>query len=435
MNETTAATDAGVAPGAATAGAAHARVPAVAWYALGVLTLVYVLNFLDRVLIYILFPPIQKELKFSDLQLALLGTTSFTIFYTLLGIPFGRLADRATRKYLIAAGLGLWSLFSGLTGFAGSFTTLFLCRVGVGVGEATLGPAALSLLSDHFPPRMRATVLAVYSSGITIGGGLAFFLGGWIGQHWGWRWAFYVLGFPGLLLCVFVLSLKEKRRGATESAPAHYTARDWRLLLRVRPLLYLYAGYALYGLASNSLSVWMPTFFARVYKLPLGTIGLLAGILSVVAGVPGTILGGVLADRLKRRGRGGRLMFGACGALVSIPIWLVVLFSQNAVVLVLTNYLLLVLALMWLGSATADVHDIAGPQLRGLGIGLFFFAVNLMSYGVGAPLIGRLNDRLGVAANPEMMRYSLLVCPAACAVAALLLWRGSRRLAQTPEPE
>src|SRR5437868_4816491 len=122
---------------------------AYAWYALALLTLVYVLNFLDRTLIYILFTPIKKEMAFTDLQLALLGTTSFVIFYTVLGIPFGRLADRAVRKNMIAGGLAVWSLFSGLTGFAGSFRSLFFYRVMVGVGEATLGPAALSLLSDY----------------------------------------------------------------------------------------------------------------------------------------------------------------------------------------------------------------------------------------------------------------------------------------------
>src|SRR5215213_11026786 len=171
-----------------------------AWYALALLTVVYIMNFLDRQIIYILFPLIKKELAFSDTQLALLGGTSFAIFYTLLGIPFGRIADKSSRTKLIAAGLAIWSLFSGLTGFADSFWTIFLCRVMVGVGEATLGPAALSLLSDYFPPRMRATAQSIYAAGIAIGGGLAFFLGGWIGQSYGWRWAFYLLGFPGLLL-------------------------------------------------------------------------------------------------------------------------------------------------------------------------------------------------------------------------------------------
>ena len=203
---------------------------AYAWYALALLTIVYILNFLDRTLIYILFTPIKKEMEFTDLQLALLGTTSFVIFYTALGIPFGRLADRVVRKNMIAGGLAVWCVFSGLTGFAGGFWSLFLCRVMVGVGEATLGPAALSLLSDYFPPRRRATVQAIYSSGIAVGAGLAFFLGGWIGQRFGWRWAFYLLSFPGLLIALLVVLLKEVPRGQTEVQVAKYTGRDWKLL-------------------------------------------------------------------------------------------------------------------------------------------------------------------------------------------------------------
>ena len=123
------------------------------WYALWLLTLVYVFNYLDRTIIYILLPLIKKEMAFTDLQLAMLGSMSFVIFFTVLGIPFGRLADRVVRKNMIAAGLVVWSLFSGLTGFANGFWSLLVCRMMVGVGEATLGPAALSLLSDYFPPR------------------------------------------------------------------------------------------------------------------------------------------------------------------------------------------------------------------------------------------------------------------------------------------
>jgi MFS family permease len=310
------------------------KIPAHSWYALGVLTLVYVLNFLDRVLVFILLPPIRQEMKFTDFELGLLGSASFAVFYAVLGIPFGRLADRVKRKRLIAAGLAVWSLFSGLTGFADSFWTLFACRVMVGVGEATLGPAALSLLSDYFPPRMRATVQSVYSSGIAVGGGLAFFLGGQIGAAYGWRWAFYLLGFPGLLMCLFVLSLREARRGQTEGAAAPaYTSRDWKVLFKSSALRYHYAGYALFGLASNQLSIWGVTFFARAHGLDLKLIGLLGGLLSLLAGVPGTVLGGVLADRLRRRGRGGRMLFSATCALLSVPVWLALLFSDGAWVL------------------------------------------------------------------------------------------------------
>ncbi|MDX6304903.1 MAG: hypothetical protein QOI77_1872 [Blastocatellia bacterium] len=399
-----------------------------AWYALGLLTFVYVLNFLDRTLIYILFTPIKKEMAFSDLQLALLGTTSFVIFYTALGIPFGRLSDRIVRKNMIASGLAVWSVFSGLTGFAKGFWTLFFCRVMVGVGEATLGPAALSLLSDYFPPRRRATVQAIYSSGIAVGAGLAFFLGGWVGQHFGWRSAFYLLGFPGLFIAVLVFLLKEKPRGQTETATVQYTSKDWKILFRSVPLRYHYLGYALFGLAANNLSIWGATFFVRVHKLDIATIGFFGGVLSLVAGVPGTILGGWAADRFRGFGRGGRMLFSSVAALIAIPFWVMLIFSNSLPLLLIANFVLLGLSLMWLGPAAADVHDIAGPHLRGLGIGIYFFSVNIAAYAIGSNLIGMLNDRLGASTNPLQMRYSLLICPIACALAALMLRLGSRSL-------
>jgi MFS family permease len=409
------------------------RLPAYSWYALAVLTAVYVLNFLDRTLIYILFTPIKKELHFTDLQLALLGTTSFVIFYTLLGVPFGRLADRTKRKVIIGIGLAVWSLFSGLTGFASSFWTIFSCRVMVGVGEATLGPAALSLLSDYFPTRMRATVQSIYSSGIAIGGGLAFFLGGWIGQTHGWRWAFYLLGFPGLVLAMLVFALREEPRGRTESPGALTSGSDWKLLFRSKPLLFLYSGYALFALSSNNLGIWGAAFFVRVHHLSLAVVGTAAGILSIVVGIPAMIFSGYHSDRFSRRFAGGRMAFTALAAAISVPLWLAVLFLNNLTAVVIFNVVLYGLALMWVGPATADVHDIAGPHLRGLAIGIFFSIVNIVAYGFGGPLIGRLSDILGVAKNPDQMRLSLLVCPLACALGALLLWMGSRAKSSSAE--
>ena len=400
--------------------------PRYAWYALAILTTVYVLNFLDRTLIYILFTPIKKEMGLSDLQLALLGSTSFAIFYTLLGIPFGRLADRVVRKNLIGTGLVIWSLFSGLTGFANSFWTLFFCRVMVGVGEATLGPAALSLLSDYFPPRIRATVQSVYASAIAVGGGLAYFLGGIIAQKYGWRAAFYLLGFPGLVLALLVFFLREQPRGRTETAAARYSASDWRVLFRSRALWFLYIGYGFFSLASNNLGIWVPTFFVRVHHMSVAFIGMAAGILALAVGVPVTILGGYFSDRFSRMFGGGRMAFTASAALVSIPLWAGLLWIDNMYLLVLLNMLLYGLALMWVAPAAADIHDIAGPHLRGLGIGIFFSAANVMAYLVGAPLIGKLNDTLGVAADPTRMRLALLVCPAAALCSAICLWLGSR---------
>jgi MFS family permease len=397
-------------------------IPRYSWYALGLLTAVYVLNFLDRQLMYILLVPIQKEMKFTDLQLAALGAMAFVIFYTLLGVPFGRLADRVSRKTMIGIGLAVWSLFSGLTGFANGFWSIFFCRLMVGVGEATLGPAALSLIGDYFPPRMRATVNSIYSSGIALGAGLAFFLGGWIGQSYGWRPAFWVLGFPGLLLAVLVFLLREQPRAPSEAR----TSADWREMFRSKPLRLLFAGYAMLGLAANNIGVWVPVFFVRVHDFPLRTIGMAAGIISVTIGIPAMIFAGVIADRISRRMRGGRMAFTAVTAVLSVPLWIALLFTNHVPALIAVNAALYVLAIVWVGPATADVIDLVRPELRGLAIGIFFSVVNLAAFAIGSPLIGRISDALGVATNPEQMRWSLLVCPAACAAGAVLLWMGSR---------
>jgi MFS family permease len=276
---------------------------------------------------------------------------------------------------------------------------------------------------------VRATVQAVYSSGIAVGAAAASFLGGWLGGTWGWRWAFYLVGFPGLAVALLVLLIREERRGATETAPARHGAGDWKVLLKSAPLRYLYAGYALFGLAANNLSIWGAIYFLRVHGFSLSYIGTVGGIFALAAGVPGTILGGALADRFGRRfGRGGRMLFGAAAALASAPLWLLLLFAGSTPALLFAWFMLLALSLVWLGPAAADVHDAAGPKLRGLGIGIYFFAVNVTAYGVGAPLIGKLNDALGAADAPALMRYGLLVCPAACLLGALLLWLGSRSI-------
>ena len=397
-------------------------------YALGLLTLASLFNFLDRTLIYILFTPIKQEMSFTDFELALLGTTSFVIFFTVVGVPFGRLADRSSRKNMIAGGLAVWSLFSGLTGFAKGFWALFLCRVMVGVGEATLGPAALSLLSDYFPPQRRASVQSIYASGITVGAGLAFFLGGWIGFKYGWRTAFYFLGFPGLLFAVLVFLLREPERGRTEVSPPGYTSDDWKLLLRSKPLRYHYAGYALYALAATSVSIWGPTFFTRIHGYSIKTLGIVAGLTSLTSGIPFTLLGGFLSDRLRRYGPGGRMRLGWIASLLAVPFWIMLLFSSSVPVLLIANFILLGLSLIWIAPSMADVHDMTGPHLRGLGIGVFVCLVNIAAYGIGSPLIGKLNDVLGAASNPGVMRYSFLVSPVSCILAAIFLRRGSRAL-------
>ncbi|MBP6004728.1 MAG: MFS transporter [Pyrinomonadaceae bacterium] len=399
------------------------KTPIYSWYALGLLMVVYVLNFLDRSIIYILFPLIKKEMAFSDTQLALLGTTSFVIFYTVLGIPFGRIADRGSRTRIIAIGVAVWSLFSGLTAFAGDFWTLFACRVMVGVGEATLGPAAISLLSDYFPASRRATVTSIYSMGIAIGAGLAALLGGSLSSY-GWRTAFMIVGFPGILFAVMVFLLREPARTADVAGDKNYSSTDWRKLLSNRAFIFLCLGYALLGLATNNLSIWGATFYSRLHKFDLATIGFWGGTLTLLAGIPATLFGGAAADWFKLRGY-GRMFYGAMLSLISVPFWLLLIVTDNVYLILLANGVLLAAALGWLGAAAADVTEITGVNLRGLGIAIYFFSVNIAAYLIGSNLIGYLSDRFGATADPTMLRYALLVCPIACLLSAIMLLTGN----------
>ncbi len=394
-----------------------------AWLTLAVLCLVYLMNFLDRTLIYILFTPIKAELSLSDLELALLGSTSFVLFYSVLGVPFGRLADRVSRRGLIAVGLVTWSVFSGLSGFADSFWTLFFCRVMVGVGEATLGPAALSWLSDIFPAERRATVQSLYSAGIPLGAAAAFFGGGLIAAEWSWRHAFWILGFPGVLLALTVWMLPEPgRRVSSTSAPA----ADWRGLLRSSALRWHVLGYAAFAVATNSLSIWVPSLLVRAHGLSLAQIGTLSGVSMAIAGGAGTAFGGWIADRVRARMGGGRLLFGAVLAGLCVPVWAGLLSFNQPELLFVCYFLLAGLGLAWLGPAAADVHELVRPELRGLGIAVYFFVVNGLGYGLAPPLVGRFSDALG--GDPGAMRAALWSAPLACAVAAVLLWVASRKM-------
>ncbi|MBL9006168.1 MAG: MFS transporter [Myxococcales bacterium] len=414
----------------------NADVAPASYGVLALLCLVYVLNYIDRSLIFILFPPIKKELQLSDFQMALLGSTAFVLFYTLLGIPCGRLADRVVRKNMIGIGLLVWSVFSGLTGFAAQFSSLFACRVLVGVGESTLGPAALSLLSDLFPPRLRATASALYSAGIPIGAGLALYLGGRLGQDHGWRFAFMVLGFPGVLLALVVFLLREPARGVHDSAPISHAdphklaPTDIGLLFRIPTLRYHYAGYAFSSLAGTCLSMWMPSYLSRTRGMPLSQVGLYTGIAAMIGGLLGSIVGGLGADAWRRVHRGGRMLFCAVAALCSAATWLVLLHTDSLRLFFFCYGLLMGTGLSWLGPAAADMQDIAGPKLRGLGIGIYFFIVNVIAGGIAPPCIGKLNDVLGVAQDPLQMRRSLLVAPLACVLSAVLLYLGARSAAR-----
>lgn len=398
-----------------------------AWYALGLLMFVYIMNFLDRQIIYILFPLIKKEMAFSDTQLALLGGTSFAIFYTLLGIPFGRIADKSSRTKLIAIGLAIWSLFSGLTGFANGFWTIFLCRLMVGVGEATLGPAAISLLADYFSPAKRATVTSIYSMGIAIGAGLAAIFGGYLSQF-GWRQAFFIVGFPGIILALFVYLLREPQKTSQIAVEENDSSANWKALISKKSFILLCLGYGFFGLATNNISIWGAVYFSRLYDIKIPDYGFWAGIFTLAAGIPAMLLGGMIADWARRKLRGGRMFYGAFLSAVSIPCWLAILFTDNFFLILPAGFILLFAGLAWLGAAAADATEIAGANLRGVAVAIYFFTVNIAAYLIGANLIGKLSDVFGSAQNPQMLKYALIVCPVCCLLGAIFLFAGGKSL-------
>ncbi|RXZ64872.1 spinster family MFS transporter [Pelagerythrobacter rhizovicinus] len=220
---------------------AREKVPAYSWYALGVLVVVYILNFIDRQILSILANDIKLDLGVEDDYLGFLYGTAFAVFYALFGIPLGKLADSWKRLRLMSLGLALWSTMTALSGFARNAATLTVARIGVGVGEATASPAAYSLISDWFPARLRATALAIYSSGLYLGGGISLLIGGLVVENWnaaypgggpfglvGWQAAFLAVGVPGILLAAWVLTLREPVRGAIDGLPTPEDPQPFR---------------------------------------------------------------------------------------------------------------------------------------------------------------------------------------------------------------
>src|SRR5262245_8447171 len=259
---------------------------AYANFVLGMLVAVYVMNYVDRQLISILIEPIKAEFGASDKQMGLLTGFAFAIFYTVAGIPVARLADLWVRRSVIAIGLTLWSGMTALTGFSRSFTELALARIGVGVGEAGVTPPSHALISDYFPPERRATALGVFSLGVPIGTLLGYSLGGWLGEHVGWRAAFVWMGVPGIALALLVrLTVREPRHGQFDpprpaSARSATTGEVVRHLFALESFRWIVPGVCLASFSGYGFAIWKPVFLMRVHDFSIAQAGLWIGLLS-----------------------------------------------------------------------------------------------------------------------------------------------------------
>ena len=278
------------------------KVPAYSWYALSVLVLIYILNFIDRQILSILANDIKADLGVGDDYLGFLYGTAFAVFYALFGIPLGKLADSWKRVRLMAIGLALWSTMTALSGFAKNAMTLTVARIGVGVGEATASPSAYSLISDWFPARLRATALAIYSSGLYLGGGISLLIGGLVVENWnaaypeggplglaGWQAAFLAVGVPGLILALWVLTLREPVRGAIDGMPTPEDPEPFRGFLR--ELFQVIPPFTILGAAGRGTSELITNL------LGLAGFAVLAVVMTRIAPASANILPGLVSDQ------------------------------------------------------------------------------------------------------------------------------------------
>jgi len=398
-----------------------------AWYVVAVLTLANVAGFVDRQILSLLVVPIERDLRITDVQMSYLIGLSFTVLYTLAGLPIARLADRANRRNIMAAGVGLWSLFTALCGVAQTYGRLALMRVGVGVGEASLAAPGISLLSDYFPRDRLGRAMSVYGLGIFLGSGLAYVIGGALvgvvaeqaRWHWPivgairpWQSAFVLVGAPGFLIAALFFTVREPRRGGqsrgaggAESRPASIRALVDYVLANRRTFITISFGFALSATVNYGIAAWLATFLIRTYGWTAARAGLVQGVLTMTVGVVGVLSGGWATDALVRRGRAdGALrvgIIGAAGMLVSASAYPLMPTAGLCVAwLVAVNFFA---AFPW-GAASAAVAQMTPPELRAQGAALYFVVLSLVSATLGpsavawiASLAFRDHNALGYA--------------------------------------
>ena len=376
---------------------------------------VYIFNFLDRQILAVLLQSIKLEFSFSDTQLGLLGGLAFAVFYSVLGIPIAWLADRFNRRNIIAVALCLWSAMTAACGLTTGFTSLFLTRVGVGVGEAGGLPPSYSLLSDYYPPERRGTAMAVMGMGIPLGVLCGFLVGGWVNQYFGWRTAFMVVGIPGVLLAILLwITLREPPRGLFDNTgmagQTPTLLATLRFLWKRRACPHLFLAAALYGLSGWGAGIWQPSFFMRSHGMSSAEVGTWLAFVFGLSGATGAFLGGAIGDRVYRSTGDPRwyMWISGAGILVAIPFVFLVYLWPTPVPALLFLIVPTVLGHMYLGPVMAMLLAIAGARRRALTSAIYGFIISLISMGLGPLSVGMLSDYLQPDYGSDSLRYAIL---------------------------
>jgi len=434
-------------------------------YALIILVIVYVFNFIDRQILNILQEPIKADLGLSDTQLGLLTGLSFALVYCIAGIPVARIADATNRKTVITSSLAIWSGFTALCGLAGNYWQLLGARLGVGLGEAGGSPPAHAMLSDLYEKEKRGRALALYSSGLYVGTLLGYWLGGWISDAMTWREAFFVVGIPGVLFSLVLwFTVREPVRGLSGAAPVGASVtfvESFRKLWALKSFRFYSVATGAGTFVTYGLGNWMPPFLTRSHgewsmpelqqalgfcntetlatcaEMSRTEIGLFYGVVAGIGGAIGTIGGGYLADHLGAKDRRWFLWVPMWGKLIGGPLFIAAMLAPSAELALLFYFPAIALAAAYLGPSLAITHHLVPPAMRAMSSAVLFFILNILGLGLGPTAVGMLSDYF--QANTDIIehsaRYAMVIT--VCAMYPLtILWHwGAQALPKGGEGE
>ncbi len=404
--------------------------PGYRTYVLVVLTLVYVVNYLDRQILGILLPQIQKEFTLTDTQLGLLSGTAFAVVYAVLGIPLAIVADRVNRRNVVAASLAAFSLMTVLSGYATQYWQLLLTRFGTGIGEAGTGPSINSMLADFYPPEKRASALSFYSAGLNVGLLIGFFGGGYIAQHYGWRNAFLAAGLPGLIL-VFVLTftVKEPQRGAVDKlldrlpAPNIFSVIEY--LWKLRSFRWLAIGTSLSSFGGYAGIFFIPKFLIVSHHMSLVQVSVTLALLTGIPGAVGTYLSGVFADRYGKNDVRWYMYVPIIATFLAIPFAPVFYLSSITAIALAAAIVPVAMGATYVGPAYAITQALVPLRMRAQAIAILLFILNIIGLGLGPLTVGKISDLLKPAFGTDSLRYALMTGILTGLVGAYCYWRAS----------
>lgn len=403
-------------------------------YALVMLAVVYMFNFIDRQILAILLPSIRAEFQVGDFVLGLLAGTAFALFYVILGVPVARLADRVNRRNLIALAVAVWSGMTALSGMAANVWQLALARVGVGIGEAGCSPPAHAMIADLYPPEKRSAAMGVYTLGISAGVMLAYMAGGWVVQNIGWREAFFIVGLPGLLLAALVrFTVQEPARGAAEQrrdSGEQPSLRDVAVFLLARKsFIYMALGAGVSSFVGYAIIFNMPSFMVRSLGVDAADIGFSLGPIYGIAGGLGFFLGGYLADRIGVHGHRKALSFIASGSVIGAICFAAVFLSDTFAWCLALLIVPTVFSNFYLAPVLSQTQSLVSLRMRAVASSLVLLIINVIGLLIGPPATGLVSDLLQASQGEESMRYALLVVSVVLLpVASFCYWRAGRTI-------